>query len=246
MGYGVEFQQPAMIAEDLAMTASHQDGSPPIFRAAAERAAVAGPSSRTLLSLLDEASRDAVLCKGVWGSAGHAATVQLAAQWTVGEAQVEAKLAELCNVAAYLFGATQDADHPRRFDFHLLHCLNATPMLAAMVRCSAFAEPARRDLLERNGRHLLRAYIAQRCPTPHLDRVQQAAPGADVVQQQWDGIARRVMAVEDDSHLIKAVRALSGHEGFPLRKDDWLKIGNLVADLAEDYPNGEHFFFGAI
>lgn len=72
-------------------------------------------------------------------------------------------------------------------------------------------------------------------------------------ESDWKELTERVFQVRDDGHVLKLLRALrfaeeqskkvGDQEGFLLKDQDWLKAGNMLAEIAE--RDGENFVRGA-
>jgi hypothetical protein len=96
LGLGIEFRQPAIIAEALAQAAVHgnRDSN---YLLAVEKAATE-PSSKTMLQILDEIRADKELITPV-----HLKEqiIKRAKQWTVSPGELEKKIAEMISTAVY-------------------------------------------------------------------------------------------------------------------------------------------------
>lgn len=110
LGFGVEFKQPAIIAEALAQAAVHDAWiAPYLFKA--EKAASGKPSSKSMVSLLDEIRTDEKLSTAAHWDDGNKIRdgilkrapdemIKYASQWTVDPDQLEEKTAEMTNAAS--------------------------------------------------------------------------------------------------------------------------------------------------
>ncbi len=110
LGFGIEFEQPAIIAEALAQAAVHERwmGN---FLIPAEKASASGtPGSKSLASLLDEIRADKKLSTAAHWDDGNKVrdgllvrapeeTIKYTSQYTVGPDQLEEKTAEMINAA---------------------------------------------------------------------------------------------------------------------------------------------------
>lgn len=107
LGFAIEFNQPALIAEALAQTAVHEDWTGPRFLFPAEKAAggVGKPGKKTMLQLLEEAAADKKLATSATWEDGNKLRdgvlkrapeemIKYAAQFTVSEEQMQEKFAE--------------------------------------------------------------------------------------------------------------------------------------------------------
>lgn len=110
LGFGIEFNQPAIVAQALAQTAVHDDWLGRHFFLPAEKMAggIGKPGQKSLLQLLNEIRTDKALIESVqWSDVNkikdgvlHRAPEQMmkyAAQYTVSEDQVEERLADMIN-----------------------------------------------------------------------------------------------------------------------------------------------------
>lgn len=253
LGYGLEWNQPAITAEALAQTATHDNWTAALFQAIEPLLAQHSQSTRTLVSLMHEAASDPEITgsprynddlrvrDGVLGRAGHK-MAPLVAQWAVSESTLSAKIAELANfTCAMVFGA-QRAHEPMRIDFTLMHCANAVPLAVALATHPDIPPPARVELVRRLGQYALMTYVAQ--GSPRIDLALLRDHRFQNKEDTWPGVVQRVFAAPDDGHAVKLVRALrfgqtwcekngSGAEGQLLQGDDWVKAARLVVEIVE-------------
>jgi hypothetical protein len=110
LGFGLEFNQPAIVAQGLAQAAVHDDWIGREFFLPAEKIAggIGKPGQKSLLQLLNELRADTALVESVrWGDANKirdgvltrapGEMLKYAAQFTVSEEQVEERLADMIN-----------------------------------------------------------------------------------------------------------------------------------------------------
>jgi hypothetical protein len=116
LGFGVEFNQPAIIAEALAQTAVHDEW---IVKYLLDVEKAAKPSSKTLPELLDEIHADEKLSTAAhWDDANKVRDgilarapeemIKYASQWTVPEDELEAKTVQMTNAAIYFTACAQN------------------------------------------------------------------------------------------------------------------------------------------
>ena len=113
LGFGIEFQQPAIMAEALAQAAVHDSWMAPLFLGC-EKAAEANRGKdkpkKTIVQLLQEAKNDAKLSKAAHFEDGNKIRegilkrapdemIALASQYTIEEDELEEKTAEMINAA---------------------------------------------------------------------------------------------------------------------------------------------------
>lgn len=110
LGFGVEFKQPAIVAEALAEAASH-DIWIAAFLQGAEKAAKGKRSSKSMVTLLDEIRADQKLSTAAHWDDGNKIRdgimkrapdemLKYASQWVVEPDQLEEKTAEMINAAS--------------------------------------------------------------------------------------------------------------------------------------------------
>ena len=153
LGFGIEFELPAIIAEGLAQAAVHDsaniEGFFHLSEDLAAAAAANGTPSKSLLSLYHEVRatdkiRTAAKVQegpvrvrdGVIGRAG-AEIAALAAQWRVAhtEEALQRATAEAINLAAYSAGGAHRAGKARRVDFFHMHNVNASIFFTRSTGC---------------------------------------------------------------------------------------------------------------
>lgn len=115
LGFGIEFNQPAIIAEALAQASVHDDWITKYFLDVEKNAQ---PGNKTIPQLLEEIRVDKKLSTAAEWSDGNKIRdgilarapdemVKYASQWTVGKGELEAKTAQMMNSAVYFTAAAQ-------------------------------------------------------------------------------------------------------------------------------------------
>jgi len=110
LGFGVEFEQPVIVAEALAQAAAHDNWMSP-FLLGAEKAAASSSDSTSLVVLLDEIRDDQKLSTAAHWDDGNKIRdgilarapdemIKYASQFRVKEQELEAKTAEMTNAAS--------------------------------------------------------------------------------------------------------------------------------------------------
>ena len=92
----------------------------------------------------------------------------------------------------------------------------------------------------------LAMYVSRNSPKLYIDEIKGYKPKISY-DEGWNGVIRRVNALEDDGHASKFVRALANgekvcgkYEGekesddWAVKGDMWLKLANMVIDSVED------------
>jgi hypothetical protein len=110
LGFGIEFNQPAIVAQALAQTAVHDEVMGPAFFLPAEKLAggIGKPGKKSLLQLLNEIRENEALRKSAhWSDPNKMRDgvltrapdemFNIAAQYTVAEDQVGERLADMIN-----------------------------------------------------------------------------------------------------------------------------------------------------
>jgi hypothetical protein len=123
-----------------------------------------------------------------------------------------------------------------------MHCVNSSIFFSNFLSTTnAFLTPSvKRRLLEWKVWNDVVMYVSRGCPPLLLDEVTTYTPAKD---SDWDGIIKRVRALEDDGHGCKLVRALAHGQqacqkyedqgGFMIKDDMWQKLGHMAIDSLE-------------
>jgi len=110
LGFGVEFEQPVIVAEALAQAAAHDNWMSP-FLLGAEKAAASSSDSTSLVVLLDEIRANQKLSTSAHWDDGNKIRdgilarapdemIKYASRFRVKEQELEAKTAEMTNAAS--------------------------------------------------------------------------------------------------------------------------------------------------
>ncbi|KAI4282923.1 MAG: hypothetical protein L6R38_002542, partial [Xanthoria sp. 2 TBL-2021] len=252
LGFGVEFNQPAIIAEALAQAAVHDGWTGP-FLLETEEAASKIQDSKSLVEILDQIRADPKLRMAAHWDDGNKVRdgilarapnemIKYAAQWKVGLDELEVKTAEMTNAAVYFTGGAQHPPKQIKFDFYYMHCVNCSIFFSSFLKQSWITPEHKARLLLFKGWLDLAMYASRRAPDPLLDEIVNYRPKHP--KGSWDGIFKRVVEHEDDGHASKLVRALKHGEQicipynddprFRIKEDMWLKLGHMAIDSVED------------
>lgn len=256
LGFGLEFQQPCLVAEALASAAIHDTWPLPIVLPT-EAYLKAHPNTQqtSLVSLLPALQSIPVIASAVKSSKHpdrvipfmkHAgdALPPLLSQWRVEptEEDIKYRTAEMANVCAYMIGAAQ---HPRKkpaIEFFMMHSMNLSAFFGVFMQAQWLTLKQRARLLTWKGWMDLALYAANACPTLYPERI------ATYVPKQpggWDMIVARVNRYPDDGHTCKLIRALlnarnlsalysaEGRSELPLREEDFLAVAHMAMDSVE-------------
>lgn len=220
----------------------------PAERAAKDRT---DEPSKTIVQLLDEIRADAdIVAAPHWsdgnklrdGIIGRAAEkmVSYASQYRVKSDELERKTAEMTNAVAYYTAGAQRDQHQRMYDFYYIHCVNCSIFFGSFLKQPWIREANKVRLLQWKVWNDLAMYASRKCPAIRMDLVRDYQPKKP---SGWDAIEDRVIAMEDDGHAAKLVRALAhgqkvcrpyeDREEFRVKHDDWLQMGHMAIDAVE-------------
>lgn len=261
LGFGVEFAQPGVVAEALAMAAIHADACG-LSLLRIEKRAKSVKRRPGLEGLFLEARRNTKikddpnwdqgsLNRGVDFYSGMPdELITLAASYQVdysSEASLQKQIAEMMNISAWFAVAAQDPQKQVKIDFFLMHCVNLGIFLKAFADLTWLDLAAKARLLEWKVRMDLIIYVHRGCPELRISEIQNYVPRQSD-SMNWGKIIERAKKIPDDGHVVKMVRALNqGHDlcqpleavkndsiSLPLRDDMWLKAANMVLDSTQD------------
>ena len=257
LGYGVEFNQPAIIAEALAEAVIHSDWIGKLLLPA-EKLASEKNSEKSLFDLIkDIQANEKIKDAPRWEDGNKVRDgillrapdemIDLAAQWQVKPNDLEKRTAEMINAAAYFTGAAQNPPKQVKFDFYYMHCINCSIFFSTFLKQDWLSTSNMVRLLEWKGRLDLAMYASRKSPKLLMDEITDYSPKRP--DDGWEQIFKRVDQHEDDGHASKFIRALahgrqaSGpfeeKESWPIQGDSWLKLAHMVIDSVED--DGNHW-----
>ncbi|KAF9887293.1 hypothetical protein FE257_010288 [Aspergillus nanangensis] len=250
LGFGLEFNQPAIVAEALSQAAVHDDALAKFLFPAEKAAGGLGKEAqkKPLLQILegirtneklvhsvrwedDSKMRDGVLIRAL------DEMIETAAQVTVSEDEIDERTAEMINTVVYYTAAAQRRSKKVKFDFFFLHCVNVSIFFPKIMALSWIDVRSRVRLLEWKIRMDLLIYVSGGSPGLHLEDINKYQTAHD-----WSSIFEHGnVHTEDDGHFPKLARALANGEKacrpfesqgdrFKITGDAWLKIGNMVMD----------------
>ncbi|PGH11913.1 hypothetical protein AJ79_04605 [Helicocarpus griseus UAMH5409] len=256
LGFGIEFNQPAIVAEALAETAVHQANMGPFLLPAEQAAGGVGKTGKKSLIQLQQEIRnnsklresvhyedDNKILDGVMTRAPDE-IIKIASQFSVGPGQVEEKLAELINAVVYFTGAAQHPPKCIKFDFFYLHCVTSAIFLPSFLSLPWLRDESKLRILEWKGRMDLLMYASRGAVEPRPQEITDYKP-----RLSWDEIFTQSINHErDDGHASKFIRTLAYgeklckpfeqdekyKEAFLMRGDMWIKLANMVIDSIQD------------
>ncbi|WEW56145.1 hypothetical protein PRK78_001580 [Emydomyces testavorans] len=248
LGFGLEFKQPAIVAQALAQTAVHEPNLKDFFVATEKEAGgVGNTGKKTLVELQNECRANSRLRDSAhWSDTSKVfdgvlkrapnEMIKYASQFTVGPDQTDERLAELVNAVVYYTGAAQNPPKKIKFDFFYIHCVNSAIFLPVFVSQSWISQRNKQRLLEWKGRMDLLTYVSRACAEPRINEITDYKP-----IKSWEETFTTAFANgREDGHAAKLMRVLAYGEklcepyadrsGFPIKDDMWLKLSNMVAD----------------
>ncbi|KAK5940957.1 hypothetical protein PMZ80_006234 [Knufia obscura] len=266
LGFGVEFEQPAIITEALAQAATHDNWPAAFITTTTEKAdkrMQANENPRPLVDLIHEARstpkiresphwedgnklRDGVLKRAM------PEITDLCSQWHVKPTKDDLRLktAEMINAACYFAGAAQHSSHQKaiKWDFFYMHCVNCSIFYSAFLD-SRFddwlSDEMRAQLLMYKGWSDLAMYVSRGAPELFIDEISEYKPKQP--SDGWHEIFARVDELPDDGHASKLVRALANGERVcgeyegKAEAESWQIKGNMwlgMAHMAIDSVEG--------
>ncbi|KAJ8109458.1 hypothetical protein OPT61_g7448 [Boeremia exigua] len=237
-GFGVEFQQPAIIAEGLAQACVHDKWMRSLLvgvEEAAEKTRGKG-GRKTIVQLLEEIKQDEALTNAAHWEDGNKIRdgvmkraldrmVGVASQYVIHEDDdLEEKTAEMIHAAGeyksyamaastndykvYFTAAAQRPPHQIKFDFYYMHCVTSS------IFFSNFLSPANNFLTPATKRRLLEWKVWNDLVmyasrhSPDL-LLSEITDYTPKHDSDWDQIILRVNKFQDDGHASKLIRALA-------------------------------------
>jgi hypothetical protein len=263
LGFGVEFGQPAIIAEALAQAAVHTDWMGPFFveseKAAAKRKA-AGEKPKTLISLLEEIRADEKLKYSPhWDDPNKIRDgimvrapenmIEVASKFFLegsSEKELERKTAEMINAVIYYSAGAQRPPKQVKFDFYFMHCVNCSIFFSTFLKQAWIKPEDKVRLLEWKARTDLAMYASRRAPEILIEEVEKYRPKVPARDgsEAWENAFARVIRKDDDGHSAKFLRAIAngknvcrkyeGEEEFRMKGYLWDNLGQMAIDSVED------------
>lgn len=257
--YGVEWDQPAIVAMALAQACVHSDQFHD-FMMEAEKRAHAAESAGTPMPPIAELLRDAAADQTLVASPrledgnkirdgglarARDAALTLAARVRVRPEDLEERTAEMYNAAIYIASAAalhRDKNGQQKdpkYEFFLMHHVNVSPIFVTLNRQDWIPAPLKVRMLEWKIRMDLIQFAARGSPELDLDRIRDYVPNKSSPSPGSAGAAAallpRMHAFVDDGHAIKLFRAIAiGREVCkPYEDKDWIIIkGDLWDQIA--------------
>ena len=254
-GFGIEFQQPAVIAEALAQAICHNKFFGPfLLRSEQLTKEKTHEEGSSLIDLMREIREDPSLYDEDYWDGGDSLNdkiladapqklCEIAAKWRVDVKDLDEKTAEMINVNAFLTGAAQRPDKEVKLDFFFIHCVNASIFFSAFNAQTWLSAENKARLLEWKGRSDLLTYASRLAPELHPDEIANYTPRQSGMT--WPLLIERTNKIShDDGHIPKLIRALAHgaqvcapyearqdlSSKFPMKESGWLQIANMAVD----------------
>ncbi|KAJ5807952.1 hypothetical protein N7474_009221 [Penicillium riverlandense] len=254
LGYAIEFNQPLVAAEALALTAIHDASFGDILELI-EKNAPLSPASESLIGLQleiysNQKFRHAMDYKhGVFqiqnGLLANAREefLRVVGSWRVRPQELDEKTAEHLNASLYWTGLAQRPEKQIRIDFFLMHSITAGSFWPVLNSAPWISPTTKCRLLEWKGRSDLILYCQTGAPLPRPEELAIYQP-----QQPsgWQQIFQRACDYKDDGHLSKLIRGIATaaeiskahvkNPKFKLTTDrEFLTLAHMAMDSAEQF-----------
>nr|POE70860.1 questin oxidase [Quercus suber] len=270
LGFGVEFDQPSIVAEGLAHAATHDPaGIEKFFIRSEELARTGSVTPMPLVELYKQVRenkkiqtaakmqqgpvrvRDGVMAEALEDIAA------VAAQFQVSPENLELHAVEMISCAAYSAGAAQRSGKASKIDFFLMHDVTSSLFITLLIRQPWITVENKVRLVEWKGRMDLVWYAASSAPA--LDAKFVASYQASRSKgMDWRSLFKAVNDLHDDGHVSKFMRALkSGEEVskpfqdgsaasiLPVQGDMWFKLAQMAYDSTFGLPDISKWIMGA-
>ncbi|KAK3997557.1 hypothetical protein QBC44DRAFT_364365 [Cladorrhinum sp. PSN332] len=223
--YGMEWNQPAIVAEALAQTAVHSDQMKEYLHSSAESGAQesGGKGMGKIVDLLNEIKNDTRLSAaaknsddqkifdGVLGRAREE-MVSLASRVKVGVDEIEERTAEMFEACVYMAAAAARKGGVKlgkvdKFDFFLMHHVNSSPIFVTINAQDWIPKETKARILEWKIRMDLLEYAARGVPELGVDKLTGYNPRKAREGESIQDIIFRLHTFPDDGHAVKLGRA---------------------------------------
>ncbi|KAF1349189.1 hypothetical protein BDV97DRAFT_297171 [Delphinella strobiligena] len=267
VGFGIEFEQPSIVAEGLAHCATHDSANIKKFFAKAEQLASSESVSPKPLVELYKQVRDTEKIKSaakmmqgpvrvrdgvVAGALDEIAAV--AAQFQVPSDGLRRGIVEMMSCAAFSCGGAQRPGKSPKIDFFYMHDVTSSIFLIILERQDWISIEDKVRLVEWKGRMDLVWYAASSAPVLDTKWIESYQPTLSK-GMYWRDLYKAVNVDHDDGHLAKIVRALKnaedveklcvGSKHLPVKGDMWFKIAQMAYDSTVNLPIDAKWIMGA-
>ncbi|KAI8180500.1 hypothetical protein K4K51_002573 [Colletotrichum sp. SAR 10_75] len=258
--YGVEWEQPAIVAEALAEASVHKNQLGEFFNEAEKNAKNAKTPMPEIMDLIEEIRGREELVNSVQMKDSNKVfdgvlkrapgeMMELVSKVKVLPEELDERTAEMFHASCYVAGtAAIKPGKETRWDFFLIHHVNASPIFLCFNSKSWISTENKIRMLEHKIRMDLVQYVARGSPQIRADAISSYRPkdkdqNKQLVSKPTD-LLPRFHHQSDDGHTIKVVRALgicqelsqkySNKPWIRIKNDDeWLKLHYSVLDGTE-------------
>lgn len=253
--YGVEWDQPAIVAMALAQACVHSDQFHDFLVEAETESKAADTPMPRIGELLREAAADAALVASPRLSDGNKvrdgvlaraqpSALRLASKVRVLPAELDERTAEMYDAAIYIAsGAALHGAKDPKYEFFLMHHVNVAPIFVTLNRQDWIPETLKTRMLEWKIRMDIIQYAARGSPALDIAAIRDYVPTSKSPASA-KGLLPRMHAFVDDGHAIKLFRAVAiGREVCrPYQDADWMlikgdglwdQVAHMVVDSVE-------------
>lgn len=270
LGFGIEFEQPAIVAEALAKAAAHNNWLGPMLHEPKKEAhawKLTSKPSKPLMQILEEAAGNVELKESTrWADSDKIKDgvmrrapdemIEIASQFFVrDESDLAKRTAEMIHACAYIASTAQRKSKQIKFDFFLIHAVNCGIFFTRFINLPSLSSATKIRLLEWKVRTDLILFVSKHSPELSFNEISDYKPRKPVSGDPWPSLFNRVNHLTDDGHASKLLRALAHAKqtciafeddvelGFKIKGNMWDTIGHMAADSMES--PGEMWVRGA-
>ncbi|KAL8948606.1 MAG: hypothetical protein Q9222_005222 [Ikaeria aurantiellina] len=222
LGFGVEFRQPAIIAEALAQTAIHPTFLDQFFIDVDAAVMTQAPKAEHLVEIMDKIREDPKLPLAAHRNDDH---------------KVRDGILVRAKEEMIDFASRWQVDGENIEDFYYMHALNSSIFFSTFLRQPWISHQNKVKLLNWKGSPDLCLYASRRAPPLLLNEISSYASKHGQLDG-WDHIFKRAREFMDDGHSCKMICALAHgekvckpfeerNEHFRIKGEMWLKLGNM-------------------
>ncbi|KAK8135303.1 hypothetical protein PG984_003243 [Apiospora sp. TS-2023a] len=253
--YGVEWDQPAIVAMALAQASVHNNDLGPFLRDAEAKAqesarmpmpriaelleAAAGNEKLRVSPHLDDGNkiRDGVLARA------RDEAVECAGRVRVAPDELAERTAEMFNTAIYeaSAAAVRPGKDPK-YEFFLMHHVTSAPIFVTLNKQDWISTEQKVRMLEWKIRLDIVQYVARGSPKLSVGKIASYVPKDEA--SSADQLLPRLHTLSDDGHVIKLWRAVGvgrklsepyeGRHWLPIQgRQLWDQIAHLIVDSVE-------------
>ncbi|CZR56682.1 related to HypA-like protein [Phialocephala subalpina] len=254
LGFGIEFQQPAIMCEAIAQACAHDLWTSKYLFSVEEAVNSNLPKGiKTIPQLLDEIKADKKLSSAAhWSDANKirdgilirapSEMRSIASQFSCTPKNLKEKTVEMTNSAIYFTAAAQNPLKQVKFDFYYMHCVNSSIFFPTFLSLPWLSEENKVRLLNFKVWLDLAMYASRASPELLLDEISTYVPAklpaetaatngqGSMKDTEWPGIFERFFNYPDDGHAVKLGRAVANGERVSkeYENEEWCKIKGFM------------------